>query len=68
MQTAVDYIIEQLLKPTGEIDLQIILYHAKLIEKDQIIDAFITGSNYNRNSKNTKSDAESYYNFLYHKP
>lgn len=68
MQTAVDYIIDQLLKPEGDIDWQTILYKAKVIEKDQIKDAYITGSNYYRNAESVKPDAEAYYNFTFHKP
>lgn len=68
MQTAVDFIIDQLLNSDDKIDIQTILYQAKVLEKDQIISAFLDGSNYYRNVESVKPDAVGYYEFKYHKP
>ena len=68
MQTAVDFIIDQLINSDDKIDLQSILYQAKVLEKDQIVSAFMDGNNYYLNVESVKPDANGYYNFKYHKP
>ena len=66
-QTAVDWLIEQLRKPTANyIPIFEIINKAKEMEKEQIINAFWKGDNTDCTSEqNVKEFAEQYYDKTY---
>jgi hypothetical protein len=64
-QTAVEWLVEQILKEKGLVDLDI--EQAKKMEKEQIIEAHLHGMDFIPVDPNYKGDAENYYNETYKK-
>ena len=62
-QTAVEWLVEQILKEKGLVDLDIV--QAKQMEKQQIMEAFKEG--YKNNGWLLKHEMEQYYNETYKK-
>ena len=63
-QTAVDWLVEQILKEKGLVDLDI--QQAKQMEKEQIQDAFMEGDSFE--GRAFSKDFENYYNQTYNTP
>lgn len=73
MKTAVDYLQDEILqdrmiKAKSIKEWNDVISKAREMEKQQIEDAYIDGSNMYRNAEWEKPVAEDYYKFKFHKP